>query len=206
VTEPSVGGISVQIARETIEGGLRSDGPYDPPAAFRYRFLPTPFDEPRGVFVTLTNHEKGVLRGCIGFSKPLYPLRVALPKAAWSAAVEDPRFPSLTQEELAWVLIEVSILTVPELLPTSTEPDRRFEAVQVGKDGLIVEADGHAGLLLPQVARDEQWDAVEFLSYACLKAGLPMSAWRRAVTRVFRFQAEIFRESTPGGVVVQRGE
>ncbi|MEM4810311.1 MAG: AMMECR1 domain-containing protein, partial [Thermofilum sp.] len=48
------------------------------------------------------------------------------------------------------------------------------------------------------------WSVEKFLSYACLKAGLPEDAWKTSRLRVYTFQAQIFVEATPGGDVVER--
>jgi uncharacterized protein (TIGR00296 family) len=60
-----------------------------------------------------------------------------------------------------------------------------------------------SGLLLPQVATEFGMDQVEFLSQACIKAGLPPGAWLDPATRVQVFQAEIFAETRPRGEVVR---
>jgi uncharacterized protein (TIGR00296 family) len=195
----SEGERAVRLAREAVEYGLAIGGrARDLAAPFRTVELPPWFDERRGVFVTFTRRRDGALRGCIGFPLPLYPLRSAIPRAAWAAASEDPRFPPVSKEELSTLLIELSVLTPPERLAGG--PDRARQ-VRVGVDGLIVEADGANGLLLPQVAVEQGWEAERFLSETCRKAGLPPNAWRSEGTTVRRFQAELFRERTPGGEV-----
>jgi len=62
----------------------------------------------------------------------------------------------------------------------------------------------YRGLLLPQVAAEYGWDAAEFLSEACMKAGLLADAWLDPATRVYKFQAEVFAETKPRGPVVRR--
>ncbi len=191
------------MARTAIVSALSPDPPKDPASAFRSVSLPPLFDEPRGVFVTLTEHRNRALRGCIGFPVPVYPLRAAIPRAAVAAAVEDPRFPTLARSELDRTVIEVSLLTVPEPIDVA-DPLARPAQVQIGRDGLIVDADGASGLLLPQVATEQGWDARTFLSETCRKAGLRPDAWRSERTRFRRFRAEIFHEVEPGGPVVAR--
>jgi uncharacterized protein len=191
------------MARASILAALSGDPPRDPAAPFRSVPLPPLFDEPRGVFVTLTEQRGGALRGCIGFPVPVYPLRAAVPRAAVAAALEDPRFPSMGLREMDRTLIEVSVLTVPQPLEVS-DPTDRPKAVRVGRDGLIVDGDGASGLLLPQVATEQGWDATTFLAETCRKAGLRGDAWKSSRTRFRRFEAEIFDESSPGGAVVAR--
>lgn len=148
------------------------------------------FREKRGVFVTLTKN--GNLRGCIGFPYPVMPLGDALVHAAKAAALEDPRFPPVIKDELADILLEVTILTVPESLPG--DPAGRPGKVTVGKHGLIVRGMGTSGLLLPQVATDYGWDARTFLDNACMKAGLSKKCWTSRNIEVLTFEGQIFSE------------
>ena len=94
----------------------------------------------------------------------------------------------------------VSVLTVPEKL-TAKEPAERPKEIQIGRDGLVVGRGGRRGLLLPQVAPEWKWDAEEFLSHCCLKAGLPPDAWLDKDTCVEKFQAVVFEETEPSGEV-----
>jgi uncharacterized protein (TIGR00296 family) len=48
------------------------------------------------------------------------------------------------------------------------------------------------------------WDAEEFLSQTCMKAGLPPDAWLQEDTKVFRFTAEVFSEDRPHGKIERR--
>jgi uncharacterized protein (TIGR00296 family) len=190
---------AVHLAREAVEHGLTSAGPIrDIAAQFRTVELPPWFEESRGVFVTLTGPHPGRLRGCVGFPLPHFPLRSAIPRAAWAAASEDPRFPPVTRAEFPRLIVELSVLTLPERLPGGAD---RAARVVIGRDGLIVESDGASGLLLPQVAVEWGWGPERFLSETCRKAGLPPSTWRSEGTTVRRFQAELFRERTPAGPV-----
>jgi AmmeMemoRadiSam system protein A len=143
------------------------------------------FGQPRAIFVTL--HRRGNLRGCIGTLAPEGDLSRMVPKFALRAAFEDPRFPPLSAEELVECDIEISVLSPPTLLE---DP----EALEVGRDGLILEARGRSGLLLPQVATDWGFDREKFLAEVSRKAGLPAHAWRDPDARVWVFQAEVFGE------------
>jgi uncharacterized protein (TIGR00296 family) len=184
----------VGLARGSIEAALRGEEPRVPEARGN-------LGEKRGVFVTLTESEE--LRGCIGFPLPLLPLAEATVKAALSAAFEDPRFPPLRREELERVLVEVSVLSPPEVIRVKNPRDYP-KAVRVGEHGLIVEGLGTSGLLLPQVAVEWKWDAEEFLSQCCMKAGLPPDMWLTREVRISRFTAQVFSELSPGGEVVER--
>lgn len=198
IPEP-LGAAAVRLARFTVEEG--AGGQVGPAAEAS---LSAELRVPRGVFVTLRTHPEGRLRGCIGFPLPVFPLGRAIRLAAAAAAAEDPRFPPVAVHELAHLTVEVSVLTVPEPLGGTTAAGRRA-ALRVGTDGLIVEAGGRSGLLLPQVATEQGWDARQFLGAACEKAGLRPSAWESPATRVLSFRATVFREARPGGPILRGG-
>lgn len=139
----------------------------------------------KGCFVTLYN--KKDLRGCIGFTKPIMPLFEQIIAATKAAAFEDPRFEALAQEELKKITIEISILSKAELIKTDPQHN-----IQVGRDGLIIQQNGHSGLLLPQVAIEYQWNVLQFLEALCEKANLNKDAWKSA--KIYKFHAEVFRE------------
>jgi uncharacterized protein (TIGR00296 family) len=197
------GAAAVVFARRALETLLAQGRVEDPAAPFRAEPLPPSFESALGVFVTLLEYPSGELRGCVGFPRAYLPLRKAIPHAAYSAAREDPRFPVVTRSELAHLTIEVSLLTPPQPLPEDARA-RWPGLVRVGEDGLIVEGRGASGLLLPQVAPEQGWNAERFLAGTCQKAGLSGSAWTRPGVRVYRFQARVFRESRPGGPPVPR--
>jgi uncharacterized protein len=147
----------------------------------------TKLDKKSGVFVTL--YLNGELRGCIGFIESNLPLWRSVAEASRLSAFDDPRFPPLKKEELGKVKFEISILTTP----VEIEGDF-LNKIRVGRDGLIVEYEGHSGLLLPQVATEYGWKAGEFLEQTCIKAGLDPWAWKENGCRIYKFQAQIFSD------------
>ncbi|MGM0423706.1 MAG: AmmeMemoRadiSam system protein A [Thermodesulfobacteriota bacterium] len=136
-----------------------------------------------GAFVTLK--KQGQLRGCIGNVLGDRPVWQAVSQMAVQAALNDPRFPPLSRQELDEVEIEISILS-----PMQQCTD--LEQIQPGRHGLMVQKGMHSGLLLPQVATEQGWDKETFLSQTCLKAGLPPNAWQGKKIQIFCFEAEIF--------------
>ena len=168
------------LARGTLEAHFRA---VPPPRLSSDRA--EAFGQPRALFVTL--RRRGRLRGCIGTLAPEGDLSRAVPKFALRAALEDPRFPPLSEEELPECDIEISVLTPPRRLEDPAD-------ILVGRDGLIVEAGGASGLLLPQVATEWGFDAKRFLEETCRKAGLPPDAWSRPEASVWVFGAEVFGE------------
>ena len=152
--------------------------------------LPAIFEEERGVFVTLNKY--GDLRGCIGYPYPIFKLKDAIIDAAISAAVSDSRFPPVTKEEFKDITIELTILTMPQVL--KAKPKDLPEQIEIGRHGLIVKKGMYQGLLLPQVATEYEWSAEEFLCQTCWKAGLPQDAWLDKDTEVSTFEGQIFKE------------
>lgn len=152
--------------------------------------LPEIFNEKRGVFVTLT--ENNALRGCIGYPYPVISLKEALKDASVHAALYDPRFMPVTENELQEIKIEVTILTKPEIL--SCRAEDRPSNIIVGKHGLIAQMDCYSGLLLPQVAEEYNWNAEEFLSQTCVKAGMPAKSWKSEECIIQTFEGQIFSE------------
>lgn len=189
------GECAVRIAREALDAYVlkRARHPVE---------IPKAFEEKSGAFVTLNDHPSGLLRGCIGYPQPFFPLVKSIEKGAEGAA-EDPRFPGMRPDELDRVTVEVSILTPPQLIEVK-KPKDLTKHVTPGTDGLSVAQGPYRGLLLPQVAAEYGWDAAEFLSEACMKAGLLADAWLDPATRVYKFQAEVFAETKPRGPVVRR--
>ncbi|MDR0900967.1 MAG: TIGR00296 family protein [Methanobrevibacter sp.] len=152
---------------------------------------PEHLKENLGVFVTLNkNHE---LRGCIGYPEPVAPLIEATIEVAISAAINDPRFPSLSKEEFEEIAIEVTVLTKPELLKVDVVSDYP-KKIAIGVDGLIVENGFNKGLLLPQVAIEHDMDSESFLANTCMKAGLDSACWLDKDTDIYTFQGQIFSD------------
>jgi hypothetical protein len=185
------GRLAVELARRSAESYL--SGKKIPPEK-----LPRIFLENRGAFVTLHTYPDRELRGCIGYPEPVFPLQKALTECAMHAC-QDPRFDPVAESELAKIIFEVSVLTKPQLIECL--PADYTKHVKVGEDGLIVRKGSHSGLLLPQVATEYNFSSQQFLEHTCMKAGLSPGSWKEKDVRVFKFQAEIFSEKTPGGIV-----
>lgn len=115
-----------------------------------------------GVFVTIKKY--GELRGCIGTISPVREnIAQEILQNAVSAAVEDPRFPPVREEELLDLVYSVDVLK-------EAEPISSMEELDVKKYGVIVSAGRRRGLLLPNL---EGIDTVEQqVSIAKKKAGI----------------------------------
>lgn len=173
----------LDLARAAVVAAVRG---YDLPDAF----ADPAWDQPADAFVTLRRH--GRLRGCIGTLGAGWPVGRSVVHAAEMAALEDPRFAPVGAEELAELDVEVSVLTPPRPLE---EPGDFVP----GRDGIVVEARGRRGLLLPQVATEMGWGAAEMLAGACEKAGLRPDAWLDPGTRL-----EVFEVARAEGPLIAR--
>jgi len=164
--------------------------------------LPGVFNEKHGAFVTIHTYPKYELRGCIGVPLSVMSLKEAIVEGATSAT-RDPRFPPLSPDELDNIVVEVTVLTEPELIRVDKPRDYLSE-IEIGRDGLIVEQGFFKGLLLPQVPVEQGWDKEEFLSHTCMKAGLMPDAWFDKNTKIYRFSGQVFTEIKPRGEIKEK--
>jgi uncharacterized protein (TIGR00296 family) len=155
-----------------------------------------------GAFVTLYSRSgnEETLRGCIGYPEPVLPLAESVATAAEQAAFHDPRFPPVKENELGEIKVEVSVLTEPKLLNVQN-PVEYPKLIVIGSHGLQIKWAFGSGLLLPQVAIDSELNAEDFLCYTCLKAGALPDCWLLPGTQVLTFEAVIFGETSPKGIV-----
>jgi uncharacterized protein len=173
----------LDVAEESIWHGLNHERPMpvDPeqePEALRAR---------RATFVTL-GHD-GTLRGCIGTVEPIRPLVEDVAYNAYAAGFRDPRFPPLSEAELAGLDLQISLLTPPEPITFRSEAEL-IKQLRPGVDGVILHDTGHRGTFLPAV-----WESVpeprEFLRRLRIKAGLPPDRWSDTL-QVERYTTESF--------------
>lgn len=196
------GKLLIQFARDNIENYLKHSRRIPVPEVIKQKF-----EDKYGAFVTLNtyNVSGNPLRGCIGFIEPIYFLYDVIHRVSVSSATEDPRFPSVTLQEMDNIIIELSILTPPKLIEVN-DPKEYLEKIVIGRDGLIAEKGMRRGLLLPQVPvdHDRNWDVETFLSHTCQKAWLSSDAWKKKDTKIYYFQAILFEEETPRGKVIRK--
>ncbi len=180
---PEAGAALVAAARQTLQEKIGAGPAAGAPDLRRYPEL----KRAHGMFVTLRKH--GELRGCIGRIEASEPLARLVPDVALDAALRDSRFSPVTAQELPELQVEVSVLTPPVKIA-------KAEEIVPGRDGVILESQGHSGVFLPQVWEESGWTRIEFLrQLASQKAGLPPEAWQQATLSVFEDQA--FGEEAP---------
>ena len=196
------GAFLVRLARRAVEEYLKTRQIIKPPPDTPERLLKDNY----GVFTTIEAVTEGgttELRGCIGFPRGHVNTARATINSALAAAFDDPRFAPLDPSELDHVIFEVSILSPLEEVEYAS-PRELANRVKVGVHGLVVERGINSGLLLPQVPVEYCWDSVEFLDEACIKAYLHPTCWADKGTKIYVYEAQIFREDRPRGNVYER--
>ncbi|MCS6951684.1 MAG: AmmeMemoRadiSam system protein B [Bryobacterales bacterium] len=139
-----------------------------------------------GVFVTIKKN--GQLRGCVGTLFGSMPLYEAVADRTLAAASEDPRFRPVSAAE-GPLSLEISLLT----------PLRRlthWRQFRLGQGAVIVH-NGRSGILLPQIAAENGWDAEQFLENLSRKAGLPPKAYQDPAATLYVYRAQVFSETEP---------
>jgi uncharacterized protein len=187
----------VRLARNAVEKYLNESVILNPDNT-NHRF-----SQKAGVFVTLNylnRNKEEHLRGCIGLPLPEKKLDQSIIEAAIAAATQDPRFPPVIKDELANIIFEVSFLTTPEEIEVQSPRDpSRY--IRIGRDGLILRWKYGSGLLLPQVPVELKWDIDEYLANVCYKAGAPPDVWLLPESKLYRFEAIVYKEYEPNGKV-----
>jgi AmmeMemoRadiSam system protein A/AmmeMemoRadiSam system protein B len=174
----------LDLAARSIRRGIRAGKPIE--VAIGDTAPPT-LAAHRATFVTL--EQEGRLRGCIGSVIAHAPLAQDVAVNAFKAAFSDPRFPKLTEAELARCRMSISILSTPRPIAFASEAELAA-SLQPDVDGVILQDQGMRGLFLPQV-----WSGLpepaRFVRQLKAKAGLPPDHWSPGV-RAWRFGVEKF--------------
>lgn len=178
--------VLLKIARDSIRNGTEQGRALDIDARQYYGKL----EELGAAFVTL--EKAGQLRGCIGSVEAYRPLVEDVAENAWYAAFKDHRFSPLSKIELDQILIEISILTQPEVMDVSSEAELKAQLVPE-QDGLILEDGYRRALFLPAV-----WEKLpsthDFIAHLKQKAGMPTGHWSPTM-KASRFTSFEFSET-----------
>ncbi len=174
------------LAREAMEHAVRGEtlSPLD------LSSLTPLLREPGASFVTLTIG--GQLRGCIGTLEAYQPLAEDVREHAVAAALQDPRFPPVREDELSRIQVEVSRLTRPLPLDYKDASDL-LSKLRPGVDGVVLRDGFRRATFLPQVW-EKIPDPAEFLDNLCYKMGASPDLWRRKRLDVLTYQVEEFHE------------
>jgi uncharacterized protein (TIGR00296 family) len=199
----SEGELLARLARKAFNTALEFRNPQIPSE------LPNSLREKRGAFVRIGrsldfewNSQTETL-ACLGYAISSRELIEATIDSAVACAVRIVRLPSFQVSQLRNLLLETSILTSPKLMMVMS-PAEYVKIIEPGMDGLIVEYGLANGLILPQIAAEKNYDEIALLGECCMKAGLPSDSWfKLSGIRIYRFQAEVFRETGPDGNAVK---
>jgi uncharacterized protein len=176
----------LRLAREALQQGVA--GQTMP--VLNLQNLPPALRATGASFITLTI--AGELRGCIGALEPYQPLAQDVREHAVAAALEDPRFPPVSHEEVGRIKIEISRLTLPQDL-VYTDAEDLLGKLHPHTDGVILRDGMRRATFLPQV-----WDKIpdkeQFLDNLCYKMGAAPDTWRRKHLEVLTYQVEEFEE------------
>jgi uncharacterized protein len=176
----------LRMAREAMEYGVR--GKKLPPP--QENELSEHLRDQGASFVTLTIG--GSLRGCIGALEAYQPLADDVREHAIAAALEDPRFPPVREDELSRIQIEVSRLTRPVPLEYKDAADL-LSKLRPNVDGVILRDGVRRATFLPQVW-EKIPDPAKFMDNLCYKLGVSDNTWRIKHLDVLIYQVEEFSE------------
>jgi len=176
----------LKIARQAIEESVKGL----PLPELSLEKFPPKLQDDGASFVTLTKH--GNLRGCIGTLEPYQPLALDVQEHAVAAALQDPRFPMVKQDELADILIEISVLSPKNVLHYN-DPQDLVRKIRPKIDGVVLQDGFLKATFLPQV-----WEQLEkpevFLSHLCAKMGGSSDLWRKKPLQTYTYQVQKFHE------------
>ena len=178
--EDSAGEELPRLARAAVETFIRTCEVIQPPSG-----TGGILSAPAPCFVCLKTFA-GELRGCIGTIEPAREtLAQEIVANAISAAMNDPRFSPLREDELSNLRYSVDVLGPPE--------ETVFAELDPKVFGVIVEDEQSArrGLLLPDIPGIDS--AEQQVEIAARKAGIP----RGTPVKLWRFKVDRFREAEP---------
>ncbi len=178
--------VLLKLAREALECGVMRK----PLPPLDTKLLSLNLIENGASFVTLTIDDD--LRGCIGALEATQPLVQDVREHAIAAALSDPRFLPVAENELSSIKLEVSRLTAPVLLEYSSGEDL-LKKLRPHVDGVILQHGRYRATFLPQVW-EKIPDPAEFLSALCHKMGASQNLWRDTKLQVYTYQVEEFHE------------
>jgi len=176
----------LKLARQSIELAVG----HRPPLRLNLSEYSPALQEEGASFVTLTI--AGDLRGCIGALQAYQPLVQDVCEHAVAAALEDYRFPPVSNREVPLLEIEISRLTPPRHMEYA-QPNDLLTHLRPGVDGVILQDGSRRATFLPQVW-EKISDPASFLDHLCQKMGAPSSLWQRKHLEVSTYQVEEFRE------------
>lgn len=172
----------LSIAKESIKKTVTKTKQEEP----EIHFVPRNLGEFLTCFVTI--RKNGKLRACMGHTYPNSSLTAEVEEVAKLAATQDHRFGPIKESELDSLDIEITILSRFYKVFDISE-------ISIGRDGLFIRYENLTGILLPQVATENDWDVETFLEHLCRKAGLPEDYYKLPEVELYRFSSIIINNS-----------
>lgn len=159
----------LRLARSSIEHGVA----HGSPLTVDCRTLPSSLAEPAATFTTLKKDD--MLRGCCGSLEAAAPLAEDVTRSAFQAALHDPRFEPVHENELEDIRLELSVLSPLTAIDVASEAEL-MEILRPGTDGLVIVAETRRATFLPKV-----WEMLpdpgRFLAALKSKCGLAEDYW-----------------------------
>ncbi len=178
--------ILLDLARKSIELQVKENKIFEPNLNLISQY--SKLLGKKGTFVTLYKNKK--LRGCIGNILPQEELYLSVQNNAINAAINDPRFTPVAQEELNEIDIEISVLEILQLIKANNWQEYLNQLIPL-KDGVIIKLGLNQATYLPQV-----WEQIPekeiFLNSLCQKAGLDYECWKDPKIEIYKYQVQMF--------------
>ncbi len=168
----------LRTAKESIVRSISNSLDYEQESEHKKYFVTKNLGEFLTCFVTI--RKAGKLRACMGHTYPNSSIIGEVEEVAKLAATKDYRFGPIEQSDLDSLDIEISILSRFKKVFDTSE-------ILIGRDGLFIRNENTTGLLLPQVASENNWDLNTFLENLCRKAGLPENFYLNPGAEIYRF-------------------
>jgi AmmeMemoRadiSam system protein A len=149
---------------------------------------PESLDEKLGIFCTIFSGGDLRGRGCAGVPAFAGAIENAM-EAVKAAALEDPRFPPVSVNELDGLGMEICIFGEPKRILV---PQQEMVVNAIAMDeGLLLKYGPYESLFPPQV-----WKSIPsremFLDTLCLSAGLAEGMWKEPGAELYRLPAQVF--------------
>jgi AmmeMemoRadiSam system protein A len=165
--------ILINISRNSIESMVKNLTFYDISTDYNSSQIDGVLDNYFGCFVSL--EVNGTLRGSIGTLVPKNKLYECVMQNSVNSAMFDSRFISISENELDYLDIFISVLNVPRELDFYSKKDVLLQ-IQKYQNGVIISKGLNKATYLPSV-----WDYFEtkelFLESLCVKANLDKDCW-----------------------------
>ncbi|CAI8493383.1 AmmeMemoRadiSam system protein A [Pichia kudriavzevii] len=178
-----------EYATKVLYSELTKTSPPPPPSPLSLSSGQDQDHHPLKCPLFVTWNKNGNLRGCIGTFAP-QSLPDGVRKYALIAALDDPRFPPITKDELPHLECHVTLLHSFEDI-TSSPLDW-----QVGVHGVHISFSKrgrhYSATFLPQVAPEQGWTKEETMDQLLAKAGYPGS-WHAVVNDLQQLNVERYR-------------